>query len=139
MYAEEIVNEVVNYNAVIYYVVIISLLMPFTEEAEGMVMLGLCVVIVGVTLLWNYTPLTMYVSVCIGEVLNILLYSRLSGYKAYMLTYLATLSITLNFMVWVDDYANVLYIHYEDLNILLLEATLVILTFSTLNFKIKAP
>lgn len=128
------------YDNLLYYCVVISLLIPFNEEAEGSVLLGLLFVMLLTTLVWNLTPLTLYVSVCIGEVLNILLYMRLEGRKRWLLICAAMYSIFLNLFVWVDAWQNVFYIHYTFMNTLLVEATLIILTFSTFTLiNKKAP
>jgi len=128
------------YDNLIYYCVVISFLIPFSEETEGSVLLGLLFVMLFTTWVWNLTPLTIYVSVCIGEMFNILLYMKLEGHKRWLLICVAMYSIFLNLFVWVDAWQNVFYIHYTFMNTLLIEATLIILTFSTFTrINKKAP
>lgn len=119
------------------------MLIPLSSEEVGSVLLGLVLVLLLTTVLWQATPLTIYTSVCIGELVNIWLYMHLDGYKRWVLACLAMYSIVLNLMVWVDAYANLLHVNYYTLNTFLLESTLVVLTFSSLGLsrfiKTKAP
>lgn len=123
------------YEDVIYYCVILALLIPFSDKSSAIVLLGMIVVLLGITELLRSTGIPMYLVVILGEMYNLLLYSYLPLSRRAVMVTLSCISISLSAMVLIDPYSNVLYENYTTLNSLLLEASILVLTLNTKPFR----
>lgn len=123
------------YVEILYYFTILCLLIPFSDEDAGNILLGLAVVMISVELAIVNSQVSMYLSATLGEIVNLWLYSKLgSDNKVAILASLSVIAVFINLAVYSDPYQNIFYTYYTDLNKVLVEITLVVLTFKSVKF-----